>query len=68
MKEPLKNWQFYGNLFDCLRTVIIFRNWVFDCVRIPFVNPKNRPDNRLGSVPASNNRPTLVPPSPCMYS
>jgi hypothetical protein len=33
----------------------------------PVVNSKNQPDNRPGSVPASNNRPTLVPPSPCIH-
>jgi hypothetical protein len=42
-----------------MRIVVIYLNWLFDCLRTLIMNSKNLPDNRMGSDPVSNNRPTL---------
>jgi hypothetical protein len=63
MKEPAKNWWFFGQFFDCLnnlRTTIIHQNYLFE----NFENWQVSGDNRWASVPHPKNRPTLVG-TPC---
>ncbi len=38
-----------------MRTVVIYPNWLFDFSRTLIMNPKNLPNNRMGSDPVSNN-------------
>jgi hypothetical protein len=61
-----KNQWFSGWLFDlfnCLRTMVIYQYQVFDFLRTMCMNPKNRPDNWQGFL-FFNNHPSTENYSP----
>jgi hypothetical protein len=61
MKNPAMNWQFYGLLFVFQR---FWESWLCTKTRSFLFEdhgyPKNCSHTHQGSVPGSNNRPTLV--------